>query len=224
MAGSRGAAASEACRCRCSDCRPWPAHLVSPAAWRRIAASISLTVVLPLLPVIATRRDANRARQYAASLPRASAESSTSISSRASGGPDPVSHRLHHRRGRAGLQAPGRHTPGRRSARRGCRRTGRPACTSRLSVVTRMNLRIGSDMPGADCERCSGEVKHDAALPAAAAAVSRATSRIIERQPPAADFLIGLVAFAGNQRPRRPARPIAAPCTIARCTIGFDLE
>ncbi len=50
----------------------------SPAAARRIAASISLTVVLPLLPVMATSGMSNCLRQCAASLPSAMRVSSTS--------------------------------------------------------------------------------------------------------------------------------------------------
>ncbi len=56
---------------------------LAPSNWaRRIAAHISLTVVLPLLPVMPSRGIAKRPRQAAASWPSASRVSFTGISGR----------------------------------------------------------------------------------------------------------------------------------------------
>ena len=49
----------------------------SPVTWRRMDASISFTVVLPLLPVTAISGTVKRVRQKAASRPSASRVSST---------------------------------------------------------------------------------------------------------------------------------------------------
>ena len=217
----RAGAASAAGRRGCSACRRCAARRPAPKARSRIAASISLVVVLPLLPVIATTRGA----MPAAVEGREVAERGERVAhdDRRRSGSVAVARRARSTMHRAGA-APrrlGDEGVAVVRARRGGRRRARPARSRRVSVVTpakrgaaaerrqlaaRRREHLGERRRRAAPASRSGRAAHARRLPSAAAHLLA----IVEVALLGADDLVVLVPLAGDEhevaRPREPRR------------------
>ena len=112
------------------------------SARARIAAIISFTVVLPLLPVTTTSGSAKRARQCAASAPERRPRIGDRDEGAASAGALRARRRAPRRR-RA--RAPARRSRGRRSARPSARRRGRPGERAAVGGDARERARCVAD-------------------------------------------------------------------------------
>src|SRR6185436_16622844 len=189
----------------------------SPADCRSIAASISLTVVLPLLPVIAIKGIAKRARQWLASRPSAARVSETT-SSLASAPAFRGTWLTIAATAPAASACAANSWPSKRSPRMPTNRS--PGRMSRLSVVTRANSAFAPTRRAPSA--CAALTRSSMASPAWQAPQDLARHfRIVERKPLAADFLIGFVTLSGNEDhvlERRPADGVQD----RRCPVCFD--
>ena len=201
-------------RSRCCGCPGWRRRRRRAA---RIASSSVLTLVLPLLPVIAST---SRARGPAACRRRARpARARCRRTSTCGSGDVDIARAPAARRRRARPHR--RRSRGRRSSRRAARRTARAArracgCRWRRRRSRRRRRAMSATGPVRDL-RTSAHARLMRATASMRRALQRgaATSVSSNGVPHAGDFLVGLVALAGDQhdvvrRPRRRPRSAIA--------------